>query len=230
MALLGAVFLDSQCGGFRGKGTALASLGVRGFIAATSVCRVSAVALFVDLKSGFYTVVRELVMRLRTSGDDLERILGSLSAPRQLESALLGLLAEPCIVDRYVGDEHLAALLTEAHVDTWFVVEGRSDVARAVKGSRPGCCLADFVFNVAFAPALRDVRAALDAAGLLWSPPPSTPVFSAGVAARSRDDCCHDVPSDYTYADDSCFCCQLVSNVGWLGRSRGFAPWSQTCS
>ena len=54
MVLLGAVFLDSQCGGFRGKGTTLASLGVRGFLAAARACGVSSMALFVDLKSVFY--------------------------------------------------------------------------------------------------------------------------------------------------------------------------------
>ena len=53
-----------------------------------------------------------------------------------------------------------------------------SDVARAVKGSRPGCCLADFVFNVAFAPALADVRCALGGAGYLWEPP-AAPTVSA---------------------------------------------------
>ena len=77
MVLLGAVFLDSQCGGFRGKGATLASLGVRGFLAATRACRVISMALFVDLKGGFYTLVRELVVRLQTSGDDVERVLGS---------------------------------------------------------------------------------------------------------------------------------------------------------
>ena len=75
MVLLGAVFLGSQCGGIRSKGTTLASLGVRGFLAATRACRVSSMALFVDLKSGFYTVVRKLVVRLQSSGDDSERLI-----------------------------------------------------------------------------------------------------------------------------------------------------------
>ena len=104
MVLLGAIFLDSQCGGFRGKGTNLASLGVRGFLAATRACRISSMALFVDLKSGFYTVVRELVVRLQASGDDLERVLESISAPVQLGSALLRLMAEPSIVERHLGE------------------------------------------------------------------------------------------------------------------------------
>ena len=219
MVLLGAVFLDSQCGGFKGKGTTLASLGVRSFLAAARVCRVSAMALFVDLKSGFYTVVRELVVRLQSSGDDIERILGSISAPVQLEAALLRLMAEPSIVERHLGVGHLSALLSEAHTNTWFVVEGHLDVARAVKGSRPGCCLADFVFNVAFAPALEDVRCALGEGGFLWEPPAAPALFAicdvecarGGEPAHPVD---HSVPSDFTYADDSCFCCVLRNNVG----------------
>ena len=136
MTLLGAV--DSKCGGFRGRGTGLASLGVRGFLADTRSYRISAHALFVDLKSGFYTLVMEFVVRLQTAGDDIDRILDSISASAQLESALLAMMAEPAIVERYLGDGHLGALFTEAHTNIWFVVDGRRDVARAVKGSRPG--------------------------------------------------------------------------------------------
>jgi len=83
-------------------------------------------------------------------------------------------------------------------------------VARAVKGSRPGCCLADFVFNVAFAPALTEVREALAERGVLWVPPPAPQVFSNnGVPVSAA--------SDYTYADDSCLCCVLRSNVDVAG-------------
>ena len=220
VVLLGAVSLDSQCGGFRGKGTTLASLGVRGFLAAACACRVSAMALSVDLKSGFYTVVRELVVQLQTAGCHIERVLESISAPAQLESALLRLMAEPSIVERHLGNGHLSALLFEAHTNTWFVVEGQSDVARAVKGSRPGCCLADFVFNVAFARALADVKCALGDANFLWEPPAAHPVFAiADVDGGGRgDDHVHqvnsNVTSDFMYADDSCFCCVLRSNIG----------------
>ena len=176
--------------------------------------------LLILRKSGFYTVVRELVVRLQTAGDDIERVLGSISAPAQLESALLRLMAEPSIVEQHLGNGHLSALLSEAHTNTWFVVGGQSDVARAVKGSRPGCCLADFVFNVAFAPALLDVRRALGDANFLWEPPAALPVFAiADVVVDVRgDDHCHpvnfSVPSDFMYADDSCFCCVLRSNIG----------------
>ena len=143
----------------------------------------------------------------------------SLSALLRSWAALLRMMAEPSIVERHLGDCHLNALLSEAHTNTWFVVEGKSDVARAVKGSRPGRCLADFVFNVAFVPALVDVRCALSGAGYLWEPPAATALFSiegdvgdvGGVACAHPVD--NSVPSDFTYADGSCFCCVLRRNI-----------------
>ena len=88
-------------------------------------------------------------------------------------------------------------------------MEGQLDVARAVKGSRPGCCLAEFVFNVACAPALVDVRCALGDAGFLWEPPAARDIFvirDVDHAVRGEDHA-HPVdstlPSDFTYADYS---------------------------
>ena len=118
-----------------------------------------------------------------------------------------------------VRNGHLSALLSEAHTNTWFVVEGQSDVARAVTGSRPGCCLADFVFNVAFAPALVDVRCALGEADYLWELPAAPTAFAiedvaGGVGGEVRaHPVGNTVPSDFTYADDSCFCCVLRRNI-----------------
>ena len=104
------------------------------------------------------------------------------------------------------------------------VPKGQLDVARAVKGSRPGCCLADFVFNVAFAPALVDVRCALGDAGFLWGPMEAScrpghifTIRDADHAVRGEDHA-HPIdstaPSDFTYADDSYFCRVFHRNIG----------------
>ena len=103
--------------------------------------------------------------------------------------------------------------------NTWFAVEGQSDVARAVKGSRPGCCLAGFAFNVAFAPALADVCRSLSDARYLWEPPSAPSSFSVedAVGDVTGVACAHPVDnsarSDFTYADDSCFCCVIRRNI-----------------
>ena len=108
--------------------------------------------------------------------------------------------------------------ISEIDRNTWFVVEGQSDVARTMEGSRPGCCLADFVFSVAFAPALVDVRRALSDAGYLWEPPSAPTVSVEGVAGGVAGVACahpvdNSVPSDSTYADDSCICCVIRRKI-----------------
>ena len=76
------------------------------------------------------------------------------------------------------------------------------------------------LFPMAFAPALVDVRRALGDANFLWAPPAAQPVFAiADVDDVGRGvDHVHpvntNVPSDFTYADDSCFCCVLRNNIG----------------
>ena len=72
---------------------------------------------------------------------------------------------------------------------------------------------------MAFAPALVEVRGALGDAGYLWEPPSAPSLFSVegvadGVAGAARaHPVDNSVPSDFTYADDSCFCCVIRRNI-----------------
>eukprot|EP00972_Heterocapsa_arctica_P042584 6276872-Heterocapsa_arctica.AAC.1 len=67
---------------------------VRAFLSAAKCHRVTAAVLFVDLWSGFYTVVRQLVMRTETDEDEQRQIIESLEIPRCCEDALSALMAE----------------------------------------------------------------------------------------------------------------------------------------
>ena len=113
-------------------------------------------------------------------------------------------MAGPSIVERHLGEGHLSALLFEAHTNTWVVVEGQLDVARAVRGSRAGCCLADFVFNVAFAPALVDV-------GAPWAMPVSLLPPGTYLPFAMLPALCGVRIMPMPYAGDSCFCCVFRS-------------------
>ena len=65
-----------------------------------------------------------------------------------------------------------------------------------------------------------DVRCALGDAGFLWEPPAAQAIFAfydVDHVVRGEDRAHpvdHTAPSDFTYADDSCFCCVFRSNVG----------------
>ena len=202
---LQASFLRSQCGGLPGRGADAAAHVVRAFLCEMKAEGATAAVTFIDLWSGFYTVVRQLVMRVETAEEDLTDIIGSLGVPRCFEDALRSLIAEPTITERLGLDPHLAAMLTEAHSCTWFCVEGRELVAQSRRGSRPGCALADLVFNLAFTPALREVGDGLRAAGFLWDPPAVDAVFR-DPGGQQCD------LSDTTFADDVAFCTALRDN------------------
>ena len=86
---------------------------------------------------------------------------------------------------------------------------GQSKVARATKGSRPGCSLADIIFNLAFAPALSEVAAALRDGGHLWTVPAAPPCFAQPPGADGLDARTVQGEGSSAYADDVAFCCVL---------------------
>lgn len=210
MSFLGAAFMASQCGGVPGKGTSMAALLVRSFLALTSARGVSAMVAFVDLQSGFYAVVRELVLPLGTDPVEVEAVLDSMEIPLWSVDALRALLTEPAALEKHVPDPHLRALLAEAHCHTWFCVEGRAAVARGLKGSRPGTSLADAIFNLAYAPALGEISDGMDGAGLGLPPgvlPQDVPRIFLGPDAEAP------LLADATFADDSAFMSVVRRNL-----------------
>ena len=134
-----------------GKGTDLAAHMARAFVEATAATGQSGLIFFIDLSSGFYTVIRELAMRLSSDPDDIDAILDGIEIPECWHDALRDMMGQPNKMDEHIPD-HLAEVLADTHTTTWFCAEGREEVAQSLKGSRPGTALADLVFNMAFAP------------------------------------------------------------------------------
>ena len=98
---------------------------------------------------------------------------------------------------------HLKALVAESLTHTWFAVEGAEAVACARRGSRPGGPLADAIFNIAFAPALREVEETMFREGLAWTPAPAPAVFRV----QEERPITHSV-----FADDAAFCAVVRDN------------------
>ena len=62
--------------------------------------------LFVDLKSAFYRVVRELVLP-HSHGADWSDIVDALAIPPALEEGLSVLLRHPSLLEQQLPDPHL---------------------------------------------------------------------------------------------------------------------------
>ena len=64
----------SQTGGVKGRGTDHSNATVRWSLHAFTAARISAEVFFVDIRSAYYTMIRELVIPMISSGEDLDHI------------------------------------------------------------------------------------------------------------------------------------------------------------
>ena len=126
----------------------------------------SCVVLFVDIRSAYYTMLRELVMPLQTSGGDIDDMIQRVGIPIAFVEPLKLLVREPCILERYVSDKHLLELISSSHVGSWFQVPGADKVARTSIGCGPGRSLADLLYNAALLPDIKRLKVGSSTTGL----------------------------------------------------------------
>ena len=123
--------------------------------------RLSSCTLFLDLRSAFHHLLRELVF-VTSEGlqpDDLANIFDANHFDRQLLQKLTGAECH----DIAPG---LRQFLHDIHQQTWFQLRehgngNASGCTNTRRGSRPGSPLADIAFNMMLADLLRDLQSAL---------------------------------------------------------------------
>ncbi len=157
--------LTTQCGGVAGKGTDFANLFLRLRIDHARSRNLCLAILYVDLCSALYSVLRELVLPIGTSSEDLEAMTDDLEVLLIFADALEALLRQPALLEQHITDKHLLQQVTEAHTHNWFVVAGSAKVTHSRRGVGPGDPLADLMFNLSFHPVLRDIGHDLRQAG-----------------------------------------------------------------
>ena len=149
-----------QLGGFTKSSTMFATAYVRAFSQLASACSLSSAVIFVDIRSAFHAMIREIVLGsngplhpklaglLETHGVDLAAVSRRTSSPPELEQ--LGL------------PECAARLLRDAHCNTWYTLGASDAVHGTSRGSRPGSPLADVAFNSLMALVMHEVQQHLD--------------------------------------------------------------------
>ena len=191
---------DSQCGGIPKRGVDMAGLTLRSFQAVAHMRRFSSFQLFLDVRTAYYAVVRQLLLPVPLSRDEALDVLDSVDIPVAMLPLLEESLSRPALIPQVTGDPHLANILTDAHQDTWFTVPGVTTAAATLKGTRPGDSLADMLFSILLKPALFEVRELLEQLGVSYMPQ----AVVVSLFARASDP--EEAPaSDTTFADDVCF-------------------------
>ena len=155
-----------QCGGLRGRSVIQAAQACR---LHQSIChqqKYSTGVLFVDIRSAYYRLLRELSIRTHLTKDDLAFILQRL----QIKDIDLVELYDQITMRPSAAEEIAMAPVAHDmaacfHSHTWFQVKSDPRLVRTMRGTRPGDGWADLLFNVVVANLLTTLRSELTEIG-----------------------------------------------------------------
>ncbi len=196
--LMHTLLRPTQLGGKPKVSSLMASMLVRTHVAVVNAQGRTAVLQYIDLRSAFYSTIRQIGVTMEHSREDLDDLLESTEIPEQLRPALQAILAAPAILADTTVPEHLCELLSEANRATWFTARRSDDIAVALKGSRPGNGLADFFFNLIYAKPLAIIEEELRELGVVCDYT-NAPRFEATMLGEAEVT----PTSDATYMDDT---------------------------
>ena len=119
----------SQCGGIKGRGTDMATALIRWCSLAFAHYKLSYVTFYVDIKSAFYSMIRQLVMPMLNIEGDIADIVDRIGVPDAFVEPLKLLIAQPSLIEQFISDKHLAGLITSSQCANWFALAGSLTVS-----------------------------------------------------------------------------------------------------
>eukprot|EP00435_Cladocopium_sp_Y103_P038035 s1838_g10.t1 len=113
--------------------------------------------LFLDFRAAFYSVIRQGLFANGPPSEAFAHAMYQLGIPPSEVADLLRTAHDDCAV-AHISD-HVLHLLRDMMQQTYFQVDGLSEVALTTKGTRPGDSVGDAFFNLAMAVILKKVTA-----------------------------------------------------------------------
>ena len=127
--------------------------------------RLSAAAVFIDVASAYYRVVRQAFVQGIGNDAEVCQILDRLGVSPSSFHTICQWLAGAHLLEK--ATPHQQRLLREFLHNTHFVLRGDSQLVRTHAGTRPGDSIADLLFALVQADFMQDTRKQLCQAGLL---------------------------------------------------------------
>eukprot|EP00438_Fugacium_kawagutii_P019093 Skav234721 [mRNA] locus=scaffold634:416566:420593:- [translate_table: standard] len=141
-----SVAFPLQFGGSRGFTIQSMHLQVRLWQATAKAERISCAILFVDIRSAFYGVVRQMLSSALTSEDSLQGLFQKLRLPVSSWLAFRDNVLSGHLLREASGSSLLAQGVESALQHSWFSVPAGTTLMRPLTGSRPGDPNADLLF------------------------------------------------------------------------------------
>ena len=206
-----------QSGATGGVSTGALSLLLRTFQAHCREHRVSHALLFVDLKSAFYSIVRQFLLSKPVEDLNVLDLCSALHLEEYHAEALISMLGGQRDPEVMAIPRHLQCFLDDLLSNTWFEVRGAGFPVQTAKGSRPGDPLADLLFSFCIAAPLKALAEDMSKAGLRIAL--STAGILPGVGVQS---CL--MPATASWHDDLVICvtsataASLVRDCAYVAR------------
>ena len=115
--------------------------------------RMPSAILYVDLRSAFHSLVRELVLGAGLGGPTDLRALQKTLDQEGFEDEIIDKITQ---THGILPDGILKALMRELHGFTWSTIQGKG--VRTARGSRPGSPLADALFHCLMSPIVKQIE------------------------------------------------------------------------
>ena len=122
--------------------------------------------LYLDLTEAFYRILREFPIGGEATDELVAHVLRRLGLPPESTHDIHALLQERCALSQAGMHERDRNAIQAIHTSTHFWVHGQCDISRTTMGTRPGDCMADWIFGFAWAVVLKKVQAFMIAEGI----------------------------------------------------------------
>ena len=153
-----ASMAPSQAGAVSGRGVDIAALSVRAFAWWAQEAGLSAMALFVDVRSAFYSVFRPLLLGHSMDDDMLAYAMQHLKIPAIYAEWLRDIVSEGDVASRVGAPPFLRQQLLDTLTHSWFVTQNSKEMGYSWAGTRPGDPLGDVLYVLLCSHVLGQVR------------------------------------------------------------------------
>lgn len=148
-----------QCGGRKGIGADTAHHVLQCQQSWTAAQAIPSAILYIDLRSAFYTVIRQAFTNLPDRNQAFLHAMTSLGVSHEELAELLHAAEKDCVTEGM--SNHMQKILHDMMVDTFFTIPGLTDPCCTTRGTRPGDPIADVLFNLCMTHLLAHFRAAV---------------------------------------------------------------------
>ena len=132
--------------------------------------------IYVDIRSAFYSVAKELLTGCQSSKHDAKEIAHRLRIPDTAQDTFLDHLHNADLLRRYTGSHVISDSVTATLQQTWYIIPNGDAVQAPTTGSRPGDPNADLLYGMIMSELLQVLHGRLEEAGI-WDhiPRPNDP-------------------------------------------------------